>query len=73
MERTIQHKTIEAMALGLPYITRDTTSNRELLSDGENCLFVPAGDPQAIAKAILLLKNDKALRTKLSDGALNTC
>ena len=69
MDRTIQHKTFEALALGMPYVTRDSVSNRELLTDGENCIFVPPANPQAIAAAILKLKADPALRDRLGKNA----
>jgi glycosyltransferase involved in cell wall biosynthesis len=69
MDRTIQYKTFEAMALGMPYITRDSLSNRELLTDRENCLFVKAGDAEDIADKILELRGNKELRDKLSKGA----
>lgn len=70
LERTIQNKTVEALALGLPYITRDSPSNRELLTDGENCLFVPPADPQVLAGKILSLKSDVSFREKLSRNAV---
>ena len=66
LDRTIQNKTFEALALGLPYITRDSKSNRELLINGKNCLFVKPADPTDLAAKILQLKNDPALREKLS-------
>ncbi|MFA6339063.1 MAG: glycosyltransferase family 4 protein [Candidatus Paceibacterota bacterium] len=69
MDRTIQHKTFEAMALGMPYITRDSRSNREILTDRENCLFVKVEDPQDIADKILELKNNKDLREKIASNA----
>ncbi len=69
LERTIQHKTFEALALGMPYITRDSESNRELLTDGVNVRFVPPADPKALAAAIMALKNDASLREKLARGA----
>ncbi len=70
LTRTIQHKTFEALALGMPYITRDSASNRELLTDGVNCLFVPPADPRVLAESILRLKNDSVLRQKLGEDAL---
>ena len=66
LERTIQHKTVEALALGMPYLTRDSASNREILTDGLNCLFVPPASPDALAGAILKLKSDPSLRARLS-------
>ncbi len=72
LDRTIQHKTFEALALGMPYITRDSKSNRELLEDGTNCIFVEAEKPEAIAAAILRLQADPVLRQRLSENALET-
>ena len=69
MDRTIQYKTLEAMALGMPYITRDSMSNRELLTEGVNCIFARADDPQDIVDKILELKNNESLRKKISAGA----
>jgi glycosyltransferase involved in cell wall biosynthesis len=69
MDRTIQYKTFEAMALGMPYITRDSLSNRELLTDSENCLFVKAGDAEDLADKIIQLRDNKGLRDKLSKSA----
>jgi glycosyltransferase involved in cell wall biosynthesis len=69
LERTIQFKTIEACAFGLPYITADLPSNRELLTDGVNCLFTHRADPQDIADKILMLKNEPALCERLATAA----
>ena len=69
LERTIQNKTFEALALGLPYITRDSPSNREFLTDGENCLFVNPADAADLAAKILLLKNNPELSARLSRSA----
>lgn len=69
LDRTIQCKTFEAMALGMPYITRDSLSNRELLTDRENCLFVKAGSASDIADKILELRDSEDLRGKISRGA----
>ena len=69
LERTIQNKTFEALALGLPYITRDSPSNRELLADGENCLFAKPADAADLAAKILSLKNHPELASRLSRSA----
>ncbi len=69
LDRTIQNKNMEALALGMPLITRDSASNRELLTDGQNCLFVPSSDSKAIAVSILRLKEDEALRNNISTEA----
>lgn len=72
LDRTIQHKTSEALALGMPFITRDSVSNRELLHDGENCWFVPPDDARALADKIRYAKAHPDIARVLSDGALRT-
>ncbi len=69
LNRTIQNKNFEALALGMPFVTRDSASNRELLTDGENCFFVPAADAKALAAKIVQLKNSQMAMTALSHGA----
>ena len=68
LKRTIQNKNMEALALGLPLITRDSPSNRELLTDNENCLFVRAGNPKDLADKILYLRQHPDVAARL--GAL---
>lgn len=70
--RTIQNKTVEALALGMPYITRDSLSNRELLDSGTNCLFAKASDPQDIADKILYLRQYPDRADLLGRGARKT-
>ncbi len=72
LSRTIQNKNMEALALGLPLITRDSKSNREILTDGSNCVFVPPADPRATADAIINLQKDAVLRNKIALGARAT-
>jgi glycosyltransferase involved in cell wall biosynthesis len=72
LDRTIQHKTSEAMALGLPYVTRVSKSNKEILRDRYNCLFVEPENPESIKNAILELKNDTKLSSSLSKNARRT-
>lgn len=72
LERTIQNKTFEALALGLPLITQDSKSNRELLTDGVNCLFVKPADAGDLAEKILKLKNDRDLCERLSQNGRKT-
>jgi len=68
LDRTVQNKTFEALALGLPYITRASASNSELMEAGKHCLFVPPEDPQALAEAIQLLNKNRHLCRTLSDS-----
>lgn len=70
--RTIQNKTYEALALGMPYITRDSLSNREMLRNGENCLFVKPADANDLANRILELKNNPELREKIAKNGYDS-
>lgn len=72
LDRTIQNKTFEALALGMPYITRDSISNRELLRDGQNCLFVQPADPADLAARIQLLFEHPSHATALATQARET-
>jgi glycosyltransferase involved in cell wall biosynthesis len=50
---------IEAMALGLPIVTSDIPSMREVVGAGESAVLVPPGDPAPLADAIALLLSDR--------------
>lgn len=69
LDKTIQFKTVEACAYGMPYITADMPSNRELLHDTIDCLFVRRADARDIADKILVLRDDANLRERLSVAA----
>ena len=60
---------IEAMACGLPIISSDLPFNYDIL-DQSNSLLIDPTNVDSIANAILQLKNDKDLCTRLSQGAL---
>jgi glycosyltransferase involved in cell wall biosynthesis len=68
-QRVVPNKVYQAMAVGRPIVTADTPGARELLSDGENALLVPAGDPGALAAAMVRLAADPALRERLGENA----
>ncbi len=72
LERTIQNKTFESLALRLPYVTRDSISNREILQDNFNCLFVRPADPADLADKIMILKNDPGLGERLAEAGYQT-
>ncbi len=57
---------LEAMALGLPCISTNVYAIPEAIMHRETGLLIPAGDPAALAAAIIELKNDPLLRKKLS-------
>lgn len=59
---------IEALGCGLPVISSDLPFNDDIL-DKNNSIRVNPTDIDAIREAILALKNDKSLRSKLAQGA----
>jgi glycosyltransferase involved in cell wall biosynthesis len=58
---------VEAMACGVPVVTTPVSGIPELVRDGENGLLVPPDDPEALAAAILRLRDDPALRRRLGE------
>ncbi|HMI99465.1 MAG TPA: glycosyltransferase family 4 protein [Gaiellaceae bacterium] len=66
--RVIPNKAFQALACGTPLITADTPGARELLTDGENALLVPPGDPTALAEAMRQVAGDPELARRLSIG-----
>ncbi|MDQ2807296.1 MAG: glycosyltransferase [Chloroflexota bacterium] len=59
------HVIAEAGAAGLPVIATRDGGTPEQITDGVSGLFVPHGDPPAVAVAILRLAADPALRARL--------
>jgi len=59
----------EALAIGCPVIGGDTETVREFITHGENGLLAPTLDPQALARTILGLLEDKPLTRKLRANA----
>jgi glycosyltransferase involved in cell wall biosynthesis len=63
---------LEAMGCGCPVVATGRGGSGEYLTDGENCLLVPAERPDALANAVRRLADDPALRARLRDGGLAT-
>ena len=68
--RVIPNKAFQALACGTPLVTADTPAARELLTDGESALLVPAGDPEALAAAVQRLAADAGLARTIGAGGL---
>ena len=63
---------VEAMARGCPVIASDAASLPEIVTPEVNGLLVPPNRPEAIREAILRLREDADLWTRLSLGARRT-
>ena len=63
----IPSKIFEAMGMGLPILLAAPKGEASEIVERENVgLWVPSNDPPALANAILLLKNDRSLRSHLA-------
>jgi len=63
-------KLFSYLAAGRPILAPAAPDTAELLSDGENALLVPPGDPRAAAAALDRMLNDPALAARLGAAAL---
>jgi glycosyltransferase involved in cell wall biosynthesis len=61
----IANATMEAMAVGVPVVTADAGSQRELVSDGVNGWLVPVHDAPALARAMIELADDAVYAREL--------
>jgi len=69
-QRVIPNKVFDCAALKKPVITADTPAIRELF-DKNDLYLIPTADSEALAEAILKLKNDAVLREKLAKNGYN--
>ena len=65
----VPNKVWQAAAAGRPLVTRDGPALREVLTPGEHCVAVPAGDPAALAAAVRGLLDDPARAERLGRAA----
>lgn len=75
--QVIPNKIYEGNAMKIPMISCDSPAIRELFKDMENIVLCDRANPESLANAILKLKNNKKLRTKIKENAynvfINTC
>ena len=60
----LSHLLIESISLGVPAVATAVGGNAEVISDGENGLLVPAGNDEALARALARVLQDDALRAR---------
>ncbi|MBN1559540.1 glycosyltransferase [candidate division KSB1 bacterium] len=68
MLRVLTNKVIESIAMGKPLITGRNAPVQELLTHGQSAYLVERANPQALAQAILTLKNDPDVRQRIARG-----
>jgi glycosyltransferase involved in cell wall biosynthesis len=61
---------LEAMQAGLPLIVSRVGALPEVLKDGENCIFINAGDVSECAAALDRIKADAGLRRRMATANL---
>jgi len=61
---------LEALASGKPILATTVGGNPEVVEDGVNGFLLPPRDPQAIARAILEVRNAPALRARMRENNL---
>lgn len=64
---TVQNKIYEGLAMAKPVITGDSSAVRQVLEHGRHVYLCERENPQALATAILTLKNSPKLRQRLSE------
>lgn len=70
--RVIAGKTFQFIAMKKPVIVGECVGNRELFVDRENALFVKMADANAMADAILELRDNENLREQIAEEGLRT-
>ena len=65
----ISNALLEAQGFGLPAVVSDIPGNRAVVVDGETGLVVPAGDAEALARALVQLLSNPELRRRLGAAA----
>lgn len=68
VDRVIPNKVYQGLALGKVVVTADTPVTRSVFQNKKNIYLVKPSDPKELAKAILELKNNPALRVKIASN-----
>jgi len=65
----LPHSAVEALSVGVPVVSTAVGGVPELVTDGENGLLVPPGDPEALAAAVRRILEEPGLRDRLAAAA----
>lgn len=68
--RVIPCKVYDILSAGRPLVTADTPAIRELLTPGEDAILVPPGDSDALARALIALRDDAPRRLALARAGM---
>lgn len=60
--RVIPGKAYQFAAMGKPIILGDNPANREVFTDGQDCVMVKMDSPESLAQGVLRLSRDRILR-----------
>ncbi len=67
-QRVIPCKVYNCLAMGKPLITARTPATERVLTNMENAFLCRPGDPEALAEAILFLRNNKSLSDRIGQA-----
>lgn len=70
--RVIPNKAYEALAMGIPLITRESPAIAELLSDSNNVLLVPAANSVALAEKIRWMRDNYSEAIRIANNGHET-
>ncbi len=70
--RVIPNKAYEALAMGIPLVTRHSAASNELLVDRENCLLVDAGDAEQLAAKIAWARDNYSVAIDIANRGMDT-
>ena len=65
----IPNKVYEGIAMKIPMITSNTPAIKEIFTENVNIILCKQANSQSLAEAILILKKDKILRSKITENA----
>lgn len=63
---------LEAMATGTPVIVTSNSGVTDIMTDGEDGLIIPPGDPNVIAEKVAYLRNNPKERIRMGEAAYKT-